>query len=172
MAKTFITQKEFIYWVNDMLKSYENRSAEFRNVRKLTLEESRANKRTIIMNVKTGKTAVAKCHKDDHFSPSVGLAVAWAKYLNKSIPVIADYVDYKDLKFLDKFYVSRSDNAILYQFVGIRKTENALAQVNRVIFRNPKVIFRNPKTGELFEDTEEYFTHNTTYDGKVWRVEA
>ena len=23
MAKTFITQKEFIHWVNDMLKSYE-----------------------------------------------------------------------------------------------------------------------------------------------------
>lgn len=165
MAKTFITQKEFIHWVNDMLKSYENKSAEFRNVRKLTLEEFRENKRTIIMNVKTGKTAVAKCHKDDYFSPSVGLAVAWAKYLNKPIPVIADYVDYKDLKFLDKFYVSRADNAILYQFVGIRKTETALAQVNRVIFRDPK-------TGELFEDTEECFTHNTTYNGKVWRAEA
>ena len=165
MAKTFITQKEFIHWVNDMLKSYENKSAEFRNVRKLTLEEFRENKRTIIMNVKTGKTAVAKCHKDDHFSLSVGLAVAWAKYLNKPIPTIADCVDYKNLKFLDKFYVSKADNAILYQFVGIKKTENALGQVNRVIFRDPK-------TGELFEDTEECFTHNTTYGGKVWRVEA
>ena len=165
MARRFVTQEEFIQWVNDMVKSYNNRSVEFRNVRQLTLEESRLTRRTIIMNVKTGKTAVAKCHKDDHFSLSVGLAVAWAKYLNKPIPTIADCVDYKNLKFLDKFYVSKADNAILYQFVGIKKTENALGQVNRVIFRDPK-------TGELFEDTEECFTHNTTYGGKVWRVEA
>ena len=43
---------------------------------------------TCIINVKTGKVAVAKCHPKDRYkwSSKVGLAVAWAKYLGKEIP--------------------------------------------------------------------------------------
>jgi hypothetical protein len=159
-----MNKKQFDIWVKDMVTSYNNRGNAFSNVRKLTLEESAITGKTIIMNIKTGKTSVAKCHKDDKFSPLIGLAVAWAKYLNKPIPIIADCVTYKDLKFLDKFYTSKVDNAPLYEFVGTRKTDTPSSQVTMVIFRNPK-------NGELFEETERCFTNHVTYNGMVWRTE-
>lgn len=128
MAKLFMNKKQFNIWVTNMVASYNNRGNVFSNVRKLTLEESAITGKTIIMNTKTGKTSVAKCHKDDKFSPLIGLAVAWAKYLNKPIPIIADCVHYRYLKFLDKFYTSKADNATLYEFIGTRVDNTSFYQ--------------------------------------------
>ncbi len=160
MLRRFVTKHEFDSWVRDMCNSYNNRGSEFINVRKLTIDPQEANGRTIIMNLKTGKTAVAKCHKDDEFSPGIGLAVAWAKYLNRPIPVIATYVDIEDLKFMDEFYTKRSEYRT-YQYIGIR--HNAIGQC---------IIIREKDTGFIYEFTLKDWKDNiSSYNGKVWRLD-
>lgn len=159
MLKRFVTKHEFDSWVRDMCNSYNNRGAEFVNVRKMTVDPCESKGRTIIINLKTGKTAVAKCHKDDEFSPGIGLAVAWAKYKNIPIPVVAENVDIKDLKFLDEFYMSRSDDK-KYQYIGIR--HNAVGQC---------VIIREKDTQYIYEFTMSDWKNSiSSYNGKVWRV--
>lgn len=74
---------------------------------------------TCIINVKTGKVAVAKCHPKDkcRWSSKVGFAVAWAKYLGKEIPkcgvrYFAD--DIRCLKFGTKLYIrERTDDGVI-----------------------------------------------------------
>lgn len=108
MSKLFMSQKEFDKWVYDTVASYNNRGKEFANVRKLTIDPSENLGNTIIMNLKTGKTAVAHCHKDDRYVPMIGLAVAWAKYRNRPIPTIAEETTIDKLNFLDKFWFKRA----------------------------------------------------------------
>ena len=39
-----------------------------------------------ITNIRTGKTAMAKCNNTDKFNREVGIAIAWARYTNKPVP--------------------------------------------------------------------------------------
>lgn len=39
-----------------------------------------------ITNVRTGRTATAKCANSDVFNITVGVAIAWARYCNHPIP--------------------------------------------------------------------------------------
>ena len=39
-----------------------------------------------ITNVRTGRTATAKCANTDDFNIAVGVAIAWARYCNRPIP--------------------------------------------------------------------------------------
>lgn len=74
---------------------------------------------TCVLNTRTGKVAVAKCHpKDAHiWSSKTGYAVAWAKYLGKEIPkcgvrYFADEI--RCLKFGTKLYVrERTDDGVI-----------------------------------------------------------
>lgn len=100
----FVSELEYDRWIMDMYNSYQNRGKEFINVRVLTLQEREATRRTIIMNIMTGRTAVAKCHKDDKFSYTIGVAIAWAKYRNMEIPIKANIVSIHDLEPGDEFY--------------------------------------------------------------------
>lgn len=45
--------------------------------------------KVVILNTRTGKCGIAKCHSEECFSESVGIAIAWARYCNEKIP---DYV--------------------------------------------------------------------------------
>ena len=159
MLKKFVTEKEFNQWVRDMCNSYNNRGPEFNNVRKLCLDDSGAKGQTIIMNVKTGKTAIAKCHKDDEYSPGIGLAVAWAKYRNIPVPIIGENTHITNLNFMDEFYMKRSDKE-RYQYIGIRK--NACGQC---------VIMREISTGYIYEfPMQEWEKRISSYNGNVCRV--
>lgn len=131
----FVTEKEFNNWINDMVKSYHNRGKEFDNVRILTLDPAESNGRTIIMNLRTGKAVVAKCHKDDVYTPKIGLAVAWAKYRNMEIPIKASIVSIHDLEPGDEFYFrhnfSKSHIFLGFHSNGIEGDDVILYKDNR-----------------------------------------
>lgn len=103
-----MTDKGFKSWVQDMYKSWCNRDKiAYGNLEWFI----RGDKYFIIVNMKTGKTAVACRHRDDTPCFDVALAVAWARYRGLNVPVIAypciiedlrygDYFIYKDHKYL------------------------------------------------------------------------
>lgn len=72
-----------------------------------------------VINVKTGKTAVSKCRKDDTFDYRIGLAIAWARYNGRSFTV-TDEMRLSDLSFGDCFVViqksssGEADHSIIY----------------------------------------------------------
>ena len=45
---------------------------------------------TIIINTKTGKTAIARKNPNDYADSSIGLAIAWARYQNRPIPIVIE----------------------------------------------------------------------------------
>ena len=47
---------------------------------------SPSNRTTVIVNMKSGKTSFSKCHKCDTFHASIGLGVAWARYIGEESP--------------------------------------------------------------------------------------
>ena len=62
----------------------------------------------VLVNSKSGRTVVARCHKNDEFDSAVGLAIAWARYLGIKIPkcgTILHTTDIVHLKFGTKLYV-------------------------------------------------------------------
>ena len=158
----FVTEKEFNLWVKDMVKSYNNRGKEFQNVRKLTLDPAESNGRTIIMNTKTGKTAVAKLHKDDKYSPGIGLAVAWAKYRNREIPVVATNQPIQTLNFLDTFYFTQYQGATKYQYIGEVQNGVAYMVIRNVENKEVKMITKN----------EAIKKYSQKGDGYIWKVEG
>lgn len=73
---------------------------------------------TLLIDAKTGRTWKAICHKDDEYSHSVGIGVAFAKYQGEEIPVEVSKVQIKELKYGDKFSLNATDD-IIYVFVAI-----------------------------------------------------
>lgn len=69
-----------------------------------------------VINVKTGKTAVSKCRKDDTFDYRIGLAIAWARYNGKSFSC-TDETKLSDLSYGDCFVVVKE-----YEYGDIRET--------------------------------------------------
>lgn len=59
-----------------------------------------------IFNMKTGNYGVAKCKRTDEFIPTVGFAIAWARYNKKDVPFIGTHVSYNDLKVNDRIVVN------------------------------------------------------------------
>ena len=158
----FVTAAEFEMWVKDTIKSYNTRGKEFNNVRKLTLDPEESHGRTIIMNTKTGKTAVAKLHKDDKYSPSIGLAVAWAKYRNREIPVVATNQPIQTLNFLDTFYFTQYQGAVKYQYIG-----EVLNGITYMIIRNVE-----NKEVKMITKNEAIKKYSQKGDGYIWKVEG
>lgn len=74
--------------------------------------------KTIILDMKTGKTGIAQCKKGEEFSPVVGAGVAWARLKGKEIPVECKTTRIKTLKVGDKFIVVNDINDNIYTFVG------------------------------------------------------
>ena len=75
--------------------------------------------KTIVLDMKTGKTGVAQCRKDDKYSLHVGIGVAWARLKGKEIPVEYKTVRLKTLKVGDKFIIADNRNfKDIYTFVG------------------------------------------------------
>lgn len=58
---------------------------------------------TVITNVKTGKRAQAQLSPLDKFNSKYGLALAWARYTHREIPIIANPADWEDLAPGDVF---------------------------------------------------------------------
>ena len=115
--KRLVSEKEFNQWVKDMCNSWNNRSSVYGNLRRVDFDTA-----TMIINPKTGKTAIAKLHPQDKYVPYIGLAVAWAKYKGITVPTIAEELkSYRDLKFGDIFIV-KSNIVPTYIYVGTQTT--------------------------------------------------
>ena len=124
--KRLVSEKEFDQWVKDMCNSWNYRSSVYANLKRIDFDTT-----TMIVNPKTGKTAIAKLHPHDKYVPYIGLAVAWAKYKGITVPTIAEELkSYKDLKFGDIFIV-KSNIVPTYIYVG---TENT-GFINAVVAR-------------------------------------
>lgn len=54
----------------------------------------------------TRNYGVAKCKRTDEFIPTVGFAIAWARYNKKDVPFIGTHVSYNDLKVSDRIVVN------------------------------------------------------------------
>lgn len=72
--------------------------------------------KTIILDMKTGKTGIAQCKKGDEFSPIIGVGIAWARLKDKEIPVERIEVIIKNLKIGDKFTFF-SNSPKVYTFI-------------------------------------------------------
>lgn len=67
--------------------------------------------RVRITNIKTGKSVVAMCHKNDSFDERIGIAVAWARYNGVEIPKLVNYTEKPKLEalhILEKFNIKSS----------------------------------------------------------------
>ena len=69
-----------------------------------------ANYDTTIYNTKTGKSGKARLNPDDTPYPFLGLALAWARYNHKEIPVVRAATKISNLKVGDVVSVSVSRN--------------------------------------------------------------
>ena len=79
MAKKTMSGAEIYSWVTKMCNDY------YANLTCHIFRDSH-NGKVRITNIRTGKTAVAKCNKSDPYSHDVGVAIAWARYKGLPIP--------------------------------------------------------------------------------------
>ena len=118
-GERYVTKREFNCWVRDMNNSYLEFTKK-RNHFKCYSYCDRGvanpnfgdpigkNRITMIVNLKTQKVAFSKCHKDDEFETSVGVAIAWARYMNKPIPKEVEYAKPRNLKVGTKVFYTNS----------------------------------------------------------------
>lgn len=89
---TIMTKKDFDIWVNDMYRSFKEYAEKHDCMKYFCIcegnKDGSTNRETVIINLKTHKTAFARCHKDDMFDEKVGLAIAWARYNGVFIPTV------------------------------------------------------------------------------------
>lgn len=74
-------------------------------------------RKTVIYNVKTGKSGVAKCRIDDTMTIREGIAIAWARYNHEIVPNWANSIPREELANGDKFISSVNQNNI-FTFIG------------------------------------------------------
>lgn len=124
--KRLVSEKEFDQWVKDMCNSWNYRSSVYSNLQRVDFDTT-----TMIINQKTGKTAIAKLHPQDKYVPYIGLAVAWAKYKGLTVPtVVEELKSYRDLRFGDIFIV-KSNIVPTYIYVGIERNSCGASVVAR-----------------------------------------
>lgn len=85
-------------------------------------------RKTIIVNLKNGKTWIATCHESDSFDIKIGQGVAFARFLGEEIPVEHKEVNLSSLHYGDQFSIK--DSKYTYIFVAREPI------VNRYIFVN------------------------------------
>lgn len=86
-----MTEKEFAVWCKNMVESFKSYEKCHPNIGLLMWgSPSEKDRKTVIINMKTMKTACAKCHPSDEFSKDVGIAIAWARYNNNPIPQVVN----------------------------------------------------------------------------------
>jgi hypothetical protein len=84
-----MTKKEFKKWVDEMVRKY---NADFKVLclngegTGYIIEENKI----IVLDAKTGKTGMARCHEDDKFKFETGLAIAYARLKGFEVPEIEE----------------------------------------------------------------------------------
>lgn len=109
-----MNNQEFDIWVKNSVSSLMQA---VEGNQRICYSTNYKDKVCMIVNRKTGKVAVAKCSPDDVFNDVVGLAIAWARYMNRPIPVVSDFVSLHTLNTNDIF-IYKSKKYRLLDFVG------------------------------------------------------
>lgn len=89
--------ENFMEWVEQMNKEFYD-SPSYIQVYCVT-----SGKYTVLVNHRTGKVTKAKCHENDLFDESVGLAIAWARYKGYEIPKERKIINASKLKYGQRF---------------------------------------------------------------------
>lgn len=84
MTPRYLSVSEMNEWCTNMCRSFESfQKKHGKWIKCYTYEDIGV---TLIQNIKTGKTATAKCHESDKFISFVGIAIAWARYTGIRVP--------------------------------------------------------------------------------------
>lgn len=89
-------------------------------------------RKTVLVNLKNGKTWIATCHESDDFDIKIGQGVAFARFLGEEIPVEYKEVNLSSLHYGDQFSIK--DSKYTYIFVAREPV------VNRYIFVNEQTM--------------------------------
>ena len=97
---------------------------------------------TVIVNMKSGKTSFSKCHKCDTFHASIGLGVAWARYIGEEIPKERKIINTSKLKYGQRFsFMNREGENIFVakhplnnRFIYSRLDGNIFAAWNQDVY--------------------------------------
>lgn len=89
-------------------------------------------RKTVLVNLKNGKTWSATCHESDSFDTNIGKGVAFARFLGEEIPVEHKEVNLSSLHYGDQFSIK--DSKYTYIFVAREPV------VNRYIFVNEQTM--------------------------------
>lgn len=98
---------------------------------------------TVLINYKTGEITKAKCHENDKFDSSIGVAIAWARYKGYEIP--RETVNISELKYGQKFKFPRMEHHPIGVFIG----EHPLDKGWYLFSYKDKIIRALPKNTEV-----------------------
>lgn len=90
--------KNFMEWVDQMNKEYWDAPS---HIRAYVADDG---KYTILVNHRTGKIIKAKCHENDIFDETIGIAIVWARYKGYEIPKERKIINASKLKYGQHFY--------------------------------------------------------------------
>lgn len=111
--RIIMNESEFREWV------YDTSLSAYRFLDNPKYVYGSSNGTTYIINTANGTTAFAYCQKSDKFDMNIGISLAFARYMNRPIPLIVDKVRFVDLKVGD--VILCPDNN-LHTFCGLEKT--------------------------------------------------
>lgn len=88
---------DFKKWAEKMVTEYH------KEVNRFIIAVSDYNGITLCGDSQTGKCGMARCHPDDKFNRSYGMAIAYARCRGYEIPKLTTYKKISEMKYGDKF---------------------------------------------------------------------
>ena len=73
---------------------------------------------TIVYDLRTGKSAFAKCRKDEEFNKKIGVAVAYTRLKGREVPKVLQKTLLKNLVASDEFALPSSSKST-FRIVGV-----------------------------------------------------
>ena len=73
---------------------------------------------TIVYDLRTGKSAFAKCRKDEEFNKKIGVAVAYTRLKGREVPKVLQKTLLKNLVASDEFTLPSSSKST-FRIVGV-----------------------------------------------------
>lgn len=99
----FMSKNEFMKWAELTATDFFRKEIDSDY---LMYKVSTKKRMVAIFNMNTGNYGIAKCKRTDEFIPTVGFAIAWARYCKKDIPVVGTYVSYNELELGDRIVLN------------------------------------------------------------------
>lgn len=115
----FMSKNEFMKWAELTATDFFRKEIDSDY---LMYKVSTKKRMVAIFNMNTGNYGIAKCKRTDEFIPTVGFAIAWARYCKKDIPVIAERVSYEELNVGDWIWHRSGENESYEKFMIERKS--------------------------------------------------